>query len=133
MQVGDTVPVDLQTLANETLRASVGNHIEQHLAGIPDKSVRPARDHAGADEANDGVDPRPSEPKRDNEASDGHDRGERIGKDVQIGCTKIVVPMVVTLRMILTFIVMVRMLFAEQPAQMRLTASPTTAMEIAWG
>jgi hypothetical protein len=54
MQVGDTVPVDLQTLANEALRASVGNHIEQHLAGIPDKSVRPARDHAGADEANDG-------------------------------------------------------------------------------
>src|SRR5512144_2990087 len=49
MQVGNAVPVDLQALANEALRALIGHHIEQHPAGIADQSIGPARDHAGAD------------------------------------------------------------------------------------
>ena len=62
VQVRDSVAVNLQSLANYALGVPVGNHVEQHPPRIANQPIGPGRDDAGADEADHGVDPWPSEP-----------------------------------------------------------------------
>ena len=57
MQVGQAVAFRFDRLAHPVRHAPVRHHVEQDGARVPDQAKGPARDHAGADDACQGIHP----------------------------------------------------------------------------
>lgn len=73
--------------------------VEENFTGIIEQSDSPTADENRADDSHDGVHPNPAEVFRGQQCGDGRDGGQRIGEDMNIGRTEIVVFM---MRMVMT-------------------------------
>lgn len=96
MEIADPVAVRLKRSTNIVRKSFVSGSVEQDSTGIVHQAPRPASNHHRSDEAGEWVQPgharrHPSDQKSDNRKN----RGHRIGQDVQIGGTKIVIGMTV--------------------------------------
>ena len=91
MQVGDAVAVRLQPLANGVCERLAWDDVEEHSTRRAHRAQRPLGDDKRTDDTDRGIQPVPTEHPSSQQRDNGEHRGDRVGKDMEVGRAEIAV------------------------------------------
>jgi hypothetical protein len=91
VKIGKPVAVSFDRRAHALGHAAIRSHVQQDGTGVADERIGPGGDNDGANEANHGIHPCPTEKAAEQKGGDDKERDRGVGQDVHDGGAHIVV------------------------------------------